>query len=219
MAGRRGRAGGGRHACLTRQPRNSQREAYQRVVPAFQRRGAGELSCGDTVSLAEPMRRTISAALLALAAAGCYRYGPVQVGEIEPGASVRMRLSGNAVDRLRNGAAADGDLLDGFSMTGRVTRAGPDTIVMEVPTMVMEANVRPRTVYQGISLARSEVQAAELRRIDRRRTTWVVAGIGSAIAASVVVALRGNERTGGNLPPGGGPPEIRFPLGFRFQFP
>jgi hypothetical protein len=159
----------------------------------------------------------LAAALLVLLSSACYRYGPVQVSEMEAGSSVRVRLSGDAVDRFRNGGSGQSNLLDGFSMTGRLTRVASDSVMLEVPTTVMEANVKPRTLYQGVALGRAEIQNAEIRRIDRARTTWLAVGLGAATITSIVVGIQRSGRGGATTPPGQGPPEIRIPLGLRFQ--
>lgn len=167
------------------------------------------------------LARTNNATALALsllAVTACYQYGPVQASELGDGTSVRLRLSGNAVDRLRASDNGRSGLLNDFSLTGTVTRATAESLQVEVPTTVMEANVRPRTVFTSVALARSEIQYAELRQLNRRRTTWVGIGLGVAAVASVAIALDVAGRSGGVDGPPGSPPDNRLPAFIRLSF-
>ncbi|MGQ0767303.1 MAG: hypothetical protein ACT4OZ_16770 [Gemmatimonadota bacterium] len=163
------------------------------------------------------IRRT-ALSLSFLSAAACYQYGPVQTSELGDGTSVRLRLSGTAVDRLRASNDGRSGLLDDFSITGTVSRASVDSLQVEVPTTVMEANVRPRTVFTRVAVARSEVQYAELRQLNRRKTTWAGIGLGVAAVASVAIALDVAGRSGGLDGPPGSPPDNRLPAFIRLSF-
>jgi hypothetical protein len=147
------------------------------------------------------------------AAGGCYRYQPVTVSELAPDMSVRMELSAVAVDRLRAGPDSLTRLLNGFNVSGTVSRLASDTLLLAVPTSYMEANVRLKTQLHNLPLLRSDVQRVQSRRLDRARTTWTGVALGVAIAASTAYVLdRGGRSTGGNPKPGD-PPEMLIPVG------
>lgn len=152
-------------------------------------------------------------------ATGCYRYAEIPVADLRPGMSVRLQLSGTGVDRIRNGGSSDFRLLNGFEVSGTLSRAAADSLLLSVPTTVMEANVRQRTALQDLLLFRSEVGGARIRRFDRTRTTWTVVALGVAAAVSVTVALQRGGRAGGTIPPPPPPPETRIPLLIRWQLP
>ncbi|MGQ0647442.1 MAG: hypothetical protein ACT4P7_07700 [Gemmatimonadaceae bacterium] len=150
---------------------------------------------------------------------GCYSYTHVPLGEVEPGESVRMRLSAVGVDRLRSGEDSNARLLKGFAVTGKVSRLGGDSVLLAVPTTVLEANVRPRTVEHGLTVLRSEVQQVELRRLDRTRTTWASVALGVATVTVVYLVVERGGRSSGSIPNPTSPPEARIPLGIRLRFP
>lgn len=160
---------------------------------------------------------TVVAACALGASAGCYKYSAVPIGDVQPGMSVRVRLSGTEVERLR--AAPQARLLEGFRVSGRIEQLGTDSLRLAVPTTVMEPNVRARTVDRDLSIVRAEVREVELRRLDRARTTWTVVALGAATIGSIAFALQRGGRATGSVPPPTGPPEIRIPLGIRLQIP
>ena len=145
------------------------------------------------------------------AVGGCYRYQPVEVSSLTPDMSVRMELSAVAVDRLRTGPDSLHKLVDGFNVSGTITRLESDTVLLAVPTSYMEANVRLKTEMHNLPLLRSDVQRVQSRRLDRARTTWTSLAIGAlAVASAVYVVNKGGKSTGGSPKPGD-PPEMLIP--------
>ena len=144
------------------------------------------------------------------AVAGCYSYAPVPIGALTPDMTVRLELSAVAVDRLRTGPDSLARLVDGFKVSGTVSRLQGDSLVLAVPTSFMEANVRLRTQMHDLPIVRSDVQRAMSRRLDKKRTTWTGLAIGAIGAAAVVYVLNhGGESTGANGKPVD-PSETRF---------
>ena len=139
------------------------------------------------------------------------------MGDLQPGMSVRVRLSGTEVERLRG--VPQGRLLDGFTVSGRVAQLGSDSVRLAVPTTVLDPAARSRTEERDLSITRAEVRDVEIRRLDRTRTTWTVAALGAATIGSIAFALQRGGRATGSVPPPVGPPEVRFPLAFRFRLP
>jgi hypothetical protein len=145
--------------------------------------------------------RALAVATACLAAGtGCYHYAPLQVTEIEPAMTVRLELSGVAVDRLRRGPDSLARLVNGFDVSGTVSRINGDSVVLSVPTSYMEANVRLRKQLHDLPLFRSDVQRAQWRRLDRARTTWMGVAVGAVGAASVAYVLNRGGRSSGGIP-------------------
>ena len=131
---------------------------------------------------------------------GCYHYAPLPVAELEPAMSVRMELSGVAVDRLRRGPDSVARLINGFGVSGTVARLNADSVVLSVPTSYMEANVRLKTQLHDLPLFRSDVQRVQWRRLDRARTTWVSVGVGVLGATAVALVLNRGGKSSGGIP-------------------
>ena len=123
--------------------------------------------------------------------------------------TVRLELSAVAVDRLRTGPDSVAKLLDGFTVSGTVSRLRGDSVLIAVPTSYMEANVRLRTQLHDLPILRSDVQRVSSRQLDRKRTTWTGVVFGAIAAGSVAYVLNhGGQATGGGGKPVD-PTEIR----------
>ena len=148
-------------------------------------------------------RALVSAVVALVGSQGCYHYAPVQVTDLAPGTSVQMELSAVAVDRLRRGPDSVAKLLDGFNVSGTVSRVAGDSVLVMVPKSYMEANVRLKTEDHPVALLRSDVERVRLRRLDRMKTTWVGVAAGAVAAGAVVYVLdRGGRASGGSTKPG-----------------
>jgi hypothetical protein len=160
-------------------------------------------------------RRTVALAAFVCASA-CYRNVPVELSQATPGMPVRVHLTAVAQDRIRqenpNGPRRE-------MVTGKFVRATSDSAVIGVESTVMATNVRTRTFYADLPLLRSDVRVIERRELDRRRTTLTVAGLSVGAIASLLLALEYGGKSTGTTGPGGGVPEQRIPLGFRFPIP
>lgn len=154
--------------------------------------------------------RALAAAASFAGGTGCYHYAPVPVAELEPSMTVRMELSGVAVDRLRRSPDSVARLVKGFNVSGTVARLNADSVVLAVPTSYMEANVRLRTQLHDLPLFRSEVQRVQMRRLDRARTTWVGVGIGVVGATAIALVLNRGGRSTGGIPKPVDPVDIRM---------
>ena len=129
----------------------------------------------------------------------CYHYAPVPLSSLTPAMDVQVELSAVAVDRIRHGPDSLSKLLDGFTVSGTVSRLEGDSVLLSVPKSVMEANVRLVTQTHNLPILRSEVQGVRSRRLDRARTTWTGVAIGALAAGAVVYVLNhGGESSGSN---------------------
>jgi hypothetical protein len=166
--------------------------------------------------------RPAAALALALGAAlstGCYSYQPVTLSELKPEMPVRVQLTAVAVDRLRNGGNNEARFLEDFSLSGNVARVNADSVVLSVQTSrTTDATVRPVAFYQPLPLLRSELRTTEVRRLDRRRTTWATAVLSTLAIGAAVYAIKHGGEASGSTPVPGGPNEVRVPLlGLRLR--
>jgi hypothetical protein len=131
--------------------------------------------------------------------AACYTYAPIEPAAIRAGTSVRARVSSTAADRL----AALLGTTDARLITGTLIDNGPDTIIVEVPT-VMRAEVGSsvQTLHQRVSISRGELLEIETRQLDRLRTGAMAGSAAVIVGAVVIKAMKGDPGT--ERPPGNG---------------
>jgi hypothetical protein len=103
---------------------------------------------------------------------------------------------------------------DARRLDGKLITRAADTLVVEVPTVVLDNREFGRTPNQRISIPRSDLLELEVRRLDRWRTTALLGGAAVVIGASLIKALKG-EPGKEPLPGGGGTDAIVF----RFAWP
>jgi hypothetical protein len=150
-----------------------------------------------------PMRRI--AILFAALSTGCFSYIPARPGEVEAGVDVRARISPDASARIAPLlGAADARRLD-----GKLIELGGDTLIVEVPTVMLSNSEFGRTPNQRVSIARSDLVELEVRKLDRARTVGVVGGGALVLGVTLINALKG-EPGKEPLPGGGGTDAIVF---------
>ena len=163
-----------------------------------------------------PPRLIHRLATLALALAGttaCYSYQPIQLAELKPNTSVRVQLTGMAVEQLRNGKNNEGRLLEDFSVSGNIARLTGDSVTLSVQTsQSSDAMTRPVTFFQPLPLARTDLRSVEVRKLDRRRTTITSVVLGTLLAGAATYAIIHGGEASGTAPPNGGPNEMRVPF-------
>ena len=150
------------------------------------------------------MVRTASVSLLILVT-GCFSYIPARPGEVEPGLDVRARVSPAAGERIAPLLGAT----DARKLDGRLITNGADTIVVEVPTVMLDNREFGRTPNQRVSIPRRDLVELEVRKLDRWRTMGIVGGAAVVLGLTITKALRG-EPGKEPLPGGGGTDAIVF---------
>lgn len=155
--------------------------------------------------------RTALPLCAALLLSGCFSYLPVtDPGQLEPGTSVRARVSPAAGARIAPLlGASDARRLDGTLITNST-----DTLIVEVPTVMTDAREFGRTPNQRVSILKNELLELEVRRIDRLRTAAVV-GSAAILAGTILVKSLKGDPGKEPLPGGGGTDAIVF----RFRWP
>jgi hypothetical protein len=151
--------------------------------------------------------RRLAICILPLISA-CYTYAPIEPGNIQPGAGVRVRLSPSAAERLSLLLGTP----NGRVLSGRLVGSYGDTLIVEVPAVVQASyGGSVETLHQRLSIPRTDLVELETRRLDRLRTT-AAAGAVAVIVGAVVLGALDNDR-GADSPPGdGGSNDARLPL-------
>jgi hypothetical protein len=144
---------------------------------------------------------------------GCYAYAPIEPVRVQPGTSVRARVSGARAERIAPLLGTS----DARLLSGRLLENRADTMIVEVPT-IMQTSVAGSVerLHQRVSIPRADLLELETRRLDRFRTAALAGSVAIIVGAFVINAING-EPGGGGVPGGGGPPESRAPLA-RLRF-
>ena len=151
------------------------------------------------------MRRLIPILAASLAAAGCFSYIPIEPGEVEPGVTVRARVSPSAGARIAPLLGAT----DARKLDGTMIAHSSDTLIVEVPTVVVDTREFGKTPNQRVSIARGDLVELEVRKLDRVRTAGVVGGAAIVVATTLIKMLKGDPGRE-PLPGGGGTDAIVF---------
>jgi hypothetical protein len=145
---------------------------------------------------------------------GCYTYAPIEPASAPVGTEVRAQISGAASDRIA-------PIIQSFNtrvLTGKIDENKSGDMVLEVPTgarLNTGDNVLP--LVQRVPLQRGDLVQLEMRRLDTRRTGFLIGAIGAAVIAGSYIALQGNGGGSGTAPGDGGNPVNRIPA-LRFHF-
>lgn len=138
---------------------------------------------------------------------GCYTYAPLDAASTVPGMKVRARLAAATAEQIETllGVA------DARVVNGTVVAATPDTLIVEVPSVLRaEVGSSIQTLHQRLAIGREGIREIEIRRLDRYKTTIVVGAAAVLVGGFIIKATiidPGKER----LPDGGGGAELRPP--------
>ncbi len=136
---------------------------------------------------------------------GCFSYIPIEPGDVEPGLTVRARVSPSASARIAPLLGAS----EARRLDGRLISQAADTLIVEVPTVMLENREFGRTPNQRVSIPRGDLVELEVRRLDRWRTIGIVGGAAVVLGVTLTKALKG-EPGKEPLPGGGGTDAIVF---------
>ena len=118
-----------------------------------------------------------------------------------PGVDVRVRLSASAAEPLEPLLGTS----DARLLSGTLISAGPDSLIVEVPTRIQAAiGNTMRTLKQRVSIPRAGLLEIERRQLDRVRTGAMVGGSLAALGAVVFGAVKANPGKGVTPGTGGG---------------
>lgn len=145
----------------------------------------------------------------------CYSYTPVNLDSVAPGQSVRARVTGQALDRVRDQLGSDSRVVE-----GEVVVADNGSLLLGVTAATRQVGFHFESLNQRITLHDRDVLELERKELDRTRTYVVAAGAGVAVGA-ILFAMLSDEAGGGTKqPPTGGPSDDRItifsiPVGWR----
>lgn len=158
------------------------------------------------------MTRALPPLGVLLLSTGCFSYLPVtSVSDVEPGFSVRARISPSASAQIAPLLGAT----DARRLDGTLIAQSADTLIVEVPIVMQDAREFGHTPNQRVSIARRDLVELEVRRIDRLRTGAVV-GAGAVVIGGILVNALKGEPGKEPLPGGGGTDAIVF---LRLRWP
>jgi hypothetical protein len=136
---------------------------------------------------------------------GCFSYIPIEPGDLEPGLAVRARVSASASARIAPLLGAS----EARRLDGRLISQAADTLIVEVPTVMLENREFGRTPNQRVSIPRGDLVELEVRKLDRWRTMGIVGGAAVVLGVTLTKALKGGPGKE-PLPGGGGTDAIVF---------
>ena len=136
--------------------------------------------------------------LLALPICGaCYSYVPAQLSAVPDGTPVRARITSDQAQRVEPLVGRELRVLDGV-----LVGSSSDSVLLEVPaaSRIGTGGV-VQVLHQRVSIPLGGITEVELKRLNRGRTTLVIAGGTAVIGYILLDALDiGPGREG---PPGG----------------
>jgi hypothetical protein len=132
--------------------------------------------------------------VLVFAAPGCYAYLETPMDAVPPGADVRVQVTRETADRLRDALAADQR-----SIHGRVRELVDDGVLLEVTTVTRQTGFRFEPLRQTVRLQPADATSVELKTLDRGRTISALVLVSVTAGAIAWKALGG--RTGGKDSP------------------
>jgi hypothetical protein len=142
-----------------------------------------------------------------LIAAGCYTYAPIEPAAARPGDGVRARISAQAATRVAPLLGTGETRV----LSGKLIENGASGLIIEVPAVVeVGVGSSMQSLYQRLSIARSELVELEARRLDRFRTGALTAAGVAVVAGAVIKAASGGRGKEPIL--GGGGTDIRIPV-------
>lgn len=151
--------------------------------------------------------RSVRWACCALLAAlsGCYSYAAVSPDDVQPGTTVRARITPAEAERVGEVIGREPRVLE-----GALIEREPTSILLEVTSGSSVAGTQPQRFRQRLRVERPNLLEMEVRRLDPWRTAGVVAAAG-VVFGYVAVSAFGD---GGGAPGSGkgGGDNNRLPL-------
>jgi hypothetical protein len=135
--------------------------------------------------------RRLGPALLALLCSGCFSYLPADVRSLAPDRDVRLELT-------RVGFAQLPEIPNrpGPELTGRVTRAEADRIVLRVPVAIRSDGMVTGTIRQEVVIPAADIVRVEQRVFSRRRSAVVALGGVGALVGTLMAFGSGGPPVG-----------------------
>ena len=152
--------------------------------------------------------------LITVASLGCYMPEPVNPASLDQGENLRVLLTPDGLDRLREITPHDTR-----EVTGRLVDLTPDSLTLTARLTVPRSASRapasvagaPDDLRQTLSFARADIQQVAISKLHKGRTAAVV---GSALVVVGVLIAEIFDFGGSTTPGGPGPgPPAPAPIG------
>jgi len=155
----------------------------------------------------------IAALLPTLVGAACFQYVPIPPAEAPVGKEVRLHLTDAGLARLRDSL---GDQLPrlGKTIEGPLIASQGQRLLVGVPAW--NGPESPRDGFQQrVSISVSDLLGVERKKLDKRKTSLIVAAAGVALGAFVVAHVSGVfGGTTGPYPEPGQSESLQVPIYF-----
>ncbi|MBI4538044.1 MAG: hypothetical protein HY704_00870 [Gemmatimonadetes bacterium] len=137
----------------------------------------------------------------------CYSYVPAQLDSVAPGERVRVRVSAETADWLREAIGSDNRVVEG-ELLGREQ----SEVFLDVPVATRQIGFHFEAFNQRINLAERDILEVERKALDRTRTFGFSAVLAAVGAVAVYEAF--GRKAGGDTqqPPPPGPADILVPF-------
>ena len=143
----------------------------------------------------------ILVALMLPALAGCHTFQPVDRGELAPGQTVRVRVTGGYADSL--GVLLQRD--DARVVEGVIVEEDDASMMLDVAVSSELQGMTFESFNQRIDVPSEETVEVELRELDKRRT--IAVSTLAAVAIGGIIARQLTADGGGAQLPGTGGPQ------------
>lgn len=155
------------------------------------------------------IRRPVVLCLFAVFSNACYKYTNIRTDEVPVGAPVRVQLSDDGEQRIRDVVGLAGMGFNGRQLRGHVLRAEQDGVLLSVPWAARQ-NASwddSQNIEQRIRVRHEEIRVIEMREIQRTKTA-VIAASGATAVAFLIVRMLGGKKGGTVVTTSPGPDEM-----------
>lgn len=158
------------------------------------------------------MRKKALVAAVLLVSTGCYSYVPAEFDVIPVGEGVRVYLSREGVQRLRE---IGGDVIPGASgdqpvVSGTLVRRDLDEFSIRIPVTAHQEGFLQTELGQQVTLPTSVVVQAQRRKVSQVKTALAVVGSTALITGVIISIIKGaRQPVDSRNPPS---EDVRIPL-------
>jgi hypothetical protein len=128
--------------------------------------------------------RLVSAFLLPVMGAGCFKYIPAELDALPPGENVRVYVTRNVVTSIEEVMRTNDPVL-----SGQIVRRQNDNLFLRVPTAVRTEGFHSVPIGQDVSIPVGDIIQIERRQIDRIGTGALLAGTLGAAGMVIFVIM------------------------------
>jgi hypothetical protein len=115
--------------------------------------------------------RVVSAVLLPVMGAGCFKYIPTELEAVPPGENVRVYVTRNVVTSIEEVVRTNDPVL-----SGQLVRRQDDNLFLRVNTAIRNEGFHSVPIGQDLSIPLQEIIQVERRELDPLGTSALVAG-------------------------------------------